>query len=62
MPTNPPHGIQRVTVRIAYEDPYAAIAFLERAFGFPEIAGQRLEAGTGNFIPVSYTHLTLPTR
>ncbi len=50
MPKNPPEGIQRVTVRIAYEDPRAAIEFLKRAFGFPEIDGQRLETSDGTFI------------
>ena len=50
MPENPPNGIQRVTVRIAYEDPVSAVEFIERAFGFPEIPGQRIERADGSII------------
>ncbi len=50
MPENPPKGIQRITTRIAYEDPAAALAFLEAAFGFPEIPGQRLQRSDGSLI------------
>ena len=50
MPENPPEGIQRVTVRIAYEDPRAAVEFIERAFGFPEIPDQRIERSDGSII------------
>ena len=50
MPDNPPEGIQTVTVRIAYEDPIRAVAFLEQAFGFPEIVEKRLEGANGAII------------
>ncbi len=40
---NPPTGTQRVTVRIAYENPQQAVDFLDRAFGFAEREGSRLE-------------------
>ena len=47
---NPPPGIQRTTVRIAYEDPQAAVDFLEQAFGFPERTDHRLEGPQGKLI------------
>lgn len=50
MPDNPPAGIQRITTRIAYEDPIAAVEFIEHAFGFPEIPGQRIERADGSII------------
>ena len=50
MPTNPPSGIQRLTTRIAYDDPRAAMEFLERAFGFPEREDKRLEGANGSII------------
>ena len=50
MSESPPKGRQRVTVRIAYEDPLAAVAFIERAFGFAEIRSQRIERADGSII------------
>ena len=50
MPKSPPPGIQRVTTRIAYEDPAEAIRFLEQAFGFPERKEMRLEGKAGSII------------
>ncbi len=50
MPLNPPAGIQRLTVRIGYEDQLAAIEFLSRAFGFPERRHMRLERPDGSII------------
>ena len=50
MPQNPPPGIQRLTPRLAYDDPQAAINFLETAFGFPERAESRLEGPNGSII------------
>ncbi|MGI9323852.1 MAG: VOC family protein [Pseudomonadales bacterium] len=50
MPNALPHGIQRITTRIAYEDPAAAIAFLEAAFGFQERREKRLEGKGGSII------------
>lgn len=50
MPKNPPDGIQRITTRIAYEDPIAAVEFLGRAFGFPEIESMRIERSDGSII------------
>ena len=50
MPANPPKGVQRITTRIAYEDPDAALEFLERAFGFPERKRMRIEDQDGSII------------
>ena len=50
MPANPPTGVQRITTRIAYEDPKAALDFLERAFGFPERKRMRIENQDGSII------------
>ncbi len=50
MPDNPPAGTQRVTARLAYTDPRAALAFLEHAFGFAERPEARIERGDGSII------------
>ena len=50
MPKNPPDGIDRITTRIAYQDPIAALEFVDRAFGFPEIEGMRIENSDGSII------------
>lgn len=50
MPQNPPPGVQYVTPRIACEDPNAALAFYQEAFGFPERAASRLEGANGSVI------------
>ena len=50
MAKNLPLGVQRITTRIAYEDPLAAIEFLDRAFGFPERKRMRIERSDGSII------------
>ena len=42
MVTNPPRGVPHVYPRLAYQDPDAAVAWLERAFGLKEIPSSRL--------------------
>ncbi len=50
MVKNPPVGIQRITVRIAYENPKEALQFLNDAFDFPERKDSRLEGKGGSII------------
>lgn len=50
MLTNPPAGTQRVTPRLAYADPSAALNFLYQAFGFPERRDMRLQGRHGSII------------
>ena len=45
-----PAGVQRVTVRLAYQNPHVAIKFLDDAFGFTEIPEKRLEGSSGSII------------
>jgi uncharacterized glyoxalase superfamily protein PhnB len=52
MSQSPPPGVQHLTARIAYENPTAALEFLQRAFGFPERTTARLE-GKGGLIIVA---------
>lgn len=47
MARNPPEGTPRIVARLAYDDPEAAIAFLERAFGFEERRSARIETTDG---------------
>ena len=50
MPQNPPDGVQRVSVRLAYQRIPEALAFLQAAFGFPERVDRRLEGPNGSII------------
>ena len=50
MVQNPPKGTPRIIARLGYDDPKAAIQFLEKAFGFKEREGSRLERGDGSII------------
>ena len=50
MPQNPPPGVQRLAVRLAYRDPAAALTFFDRAFGFPERRAARVEGAGGVLI------------
>jgi len=50
MVRNPPQGVPRILARLAYEDPAAAIDFLESAFGFAERIDARIADGDGRVI------------
>lgn len=47
MVSNPPRGVPQVYPRLAYQDPTAAVAWLERAFGLRERRRSRLLDGDG---------------
>jgi uncharacterized glyoxalase superfamily protein PhnB len=48
MPQNPPEGWPQISSALVYDDPVAAIEWLEKAFGFA--ARLRVEDGEGNLI------------
>lgn len=50
MPKNPPDGLQRVSVRLAYQGLHRALKFLSDAFGFSERREKRLEGSNGSII------------
>ena len=55
MAQNPPEGTPRILARLAYDDVAAAVAFLERAFGFREAVDARLEEPDGSIFLTEIT-------
>ena len=56
MVSNPPMGVPQLYPRLAYQDPTAAVAWLERSFGFQEHVPSRLADGEGR---ITLTDLVL---
>ena len=48
MVRNPPEGTPRIVARLAYQNPDAAVAFLDEAFGFPERRRARIANEDGS--------------
>lgn len=48
MVRNPPEGAPRIMARLAYDDPDAAVAFLDAAFGFKERVDARITTDDGS--------------
>ena len=50
MVANPPNGTPRVVARLGYDDPDAAVAYLDEAFGFPERNHARIATPGGAIV------------
>ena len=55
MPSNPPEGVPQIYPRLAYRNPSAAVAWLERSFGLVERPEARLADDHGEIILTEMT-------